>query len=175
MRLPPARLVFTLTALACAALLGYGYWLEYAEGLVPCPMCMMQRVCFMAVGAVALVAALHGPRRAGTFAYGALVVLFAGLGAGVATRQVWLQHLPPEQVPECGPGLEFMLEAWPLADVLRAALTGTGDCAEVVWRFLGLSIAEWSLVCFALMIAAHVTLLVLARRNPASVGLVSGS
>lgn len=166
MKLPSARLLFALTALGCAGLLGYGYYLEFARGLVPCPMCMMQRVCFMAAGLVSLAAALHGPGRIGSAVYGTVVVVFALLGAGVAARQVWLQHLPPDEVPECGPGLEFMLETWPLADVLRAALTGTGDCAEVDWRFLGLSIAEWSFVCFALMIAAHLAVQIAGRRNP---------
>ena len=70
------------------------------------------------------------------------------MGASVAGRQVWLQHLPPELVPECGPGLDYMLNVFPFADAVRMILSGSGECAEVQWRFIGLSIAEWSLIVF---------------------------
>jgi protein dithiol:quinone oxidoreductase len=78
------------------------------------------------------------------------------MGAAVAGRQVWLQHLPPDQVPECGPGLEYMLEVYPLGETLAKILKGTGDCAEVDWTFLGLSIAEWALISFIVLTAVSV-------------------
>ncbi len=63
-------------------------------------------------------------------------------------RQVWLQHLPKDQIPVCGQDLAFMTEAFPIGDVICEVLTGTGECAEVSWRLLRLSMAEWSLLWF---------------------------
>ncbi len=154
MKLTP-RLFFSALAATCAGLLAYGYYLQFVEHLEPCPMCIFQRLCYMAVGLTAIVGAVHGPRGNGTYVYLAVIGVFSAIGAAIAARQTWLQHLPPELVPECGPGLEFMLEMYPLLETLERALKGTGDCAEVSWRFLGLSIAEWSLVCFvAIALAA---------------------
>jgi len=99
--------------------------------------------------AVCLVAAVHRPGRLGAAVYGVLAALFALGGAAVAGRQVWLQHLPPDKVPQCGPDLFFMVENFPLSRTLKTLLSGTGECAAVDWTFLRLSIAEWSLVCFA--------------------------
>jgi disulfide bond formation protein DsbB len=130
----------------CAALLGYAYYLQYVEDQNPCPLCMVQRVAFYAVAAVFLIAALHGPRRRGAImAYGLLAFVFAALGAAVAARHVWLQSLPAHLVPSCGPGLEYMLKRFPLADVVTKVLMGSGECAEAGWKFLGLTIAGWSL------------------------------
>ncbi len=158
------RLLFAATALACAGLLAYGYYLQYHDGLEPCPMCIFQRLCFMGVLVICAIGAIHGPRGAGRLVYGGLTVLVALVGGGIATRQVWLQHLPEDRVPACGPGLEYMLEMYPLADVIRKALRGSGDCALVDWTFLGLSIAEWSLACFTLIVIVHLHQLVRGAR-----------
>ena len=103
---------------------------------------------FYAVGGVFLLAALHGRGRA---LYGRLAALFAAGGFAVAARQVWLQHLPPDRVPQCGPDLYFMLENFPLSRTLKTLVSGTGECAVVDWTFLGFSIAEWSLGWFAVL------------------------
>lgn len=160
------RVLFAATALACAGLLGFGYYLQFHDGLEPCPMCIFQRLCFMAVGVVALLGALHGPRERGAIAYGAVAALAAATGGAIASRQVWLQHLPEDQVPACGPGLEYMLEMWPLAEVIKKALRGTGECATVDWTFLGASIAEWSLACFAGLLLVHLYAIVHHLRGP---------
>src|SRR5688500_20169266 len=94
---------FALGALVCALLLGFGYYLQYAKGLEPCPLCLVQRGFFMAVMAVCVVAALHRPQRRGTLAYGSRAGRLALGGAATAARQGWLQQLPPDQVPQCGP------------------------------------------------------------------------
>lgn len=117
-------------------------------------MCMMQRLCFVATAVVALIGAIHGPRHWGRRVYGAGIALFSGIGGAIAARQIWLQHLPPDRVPECGPGWNYMVDAYPLTEVVRQALRGTGDCAQVSWTFLSLSIPEWSLGCFALLALA---------------------
>lgn len=153
-RFPGPRLFFAAIAIACCSLLATGYYLQFVDGLEPCPMCILQRVCYMAIAALALAAAIHGPGRTGARVYGALAAVPAVLGMGVAARQTWLQHLPAEQVPECGPGLSFMLEMYAPFEVLKRTLRGTGDCAKVDWTFLGLSIAEWSVLCFAAILVA---------------------
>jgi protein dithiol:quinone oxidoreductase len=145
---PTTRQIFALPALLCAVLLAYGYFLQYVQGLNPCPLCMVQRLFFYAVIIVCVVAAVHGPRRAGTVVYATLMGLFALGGAATAARQVWLQHLPPDQVPQCGPDFFFMLENFPLTQTVQKLFRGSGECAAVDWTFLGLSIAEWSLAWF---------------------------
>ena len=142
------RLPFAAAALTCAALLGFGYYLQHVRGLEPCPLCLLQRGFFYGVLLVFLVAAVHGPRGKGGIVYGALGALVAAGGAAVASRQVWLQHLPADKVPQCGPDLFFMLENFPLSQTLTKLISGTGECAVVDWTFVGLSIAEWSLAWF---------------------------
>lgn len=137
-----------LGALVCALLLGYAYYLQYVRGLQPCPLCLVQRGFFYAVLIVFLLGALHGRLR---WLYASLVMLFAAGGAAAAGRQVWLQSLPPDKVPQCGPDLYFMLENFPLSRTLEKLITGTGECAVVDWSFLGLSIAGWSLVWFVIL------------------------
>lgn len=154
--MPSPRWFFAITALACAGLLAYGYYLQFHDGLEPCPMCVFQRLCYMAVLGVSLVALIHGPGPRASRIYAGLAVLAASIGEAIAARQVWLQHLPEDQVPECGPGLEFMLEVYPFFDVIKTALKGTGECASVNWTFLSLSIAEWSLVCFMAIVMCQI-------------------
>lgn len=163
MSLANPRLLNLLAFLACAGLLAFGLYLEHAEGLEPCPLCVVQRIAFIGVGLVCLVAAIHGPQRRGRRVYAGLSLLFAGAGIATAGRQIWLQGLPPDQLPACLPSLEYMMEALPFQDILRMVLHGTADCAEVTWTLLGLSIPEWSLLAFAGL--AALALLQLLRRN----------
>lgn len=154
------RLGYGLGFLACAGLLGFAYYLQYVENQEPCPLCILQRVAFIDLAVVFAVAALHGPRRRGAVVYSVLLFVMAGMGAAIAGRQVWLQHLPPDKVPACGPGLEYMLERFPLSDALQKIFAGSGECAEAGWRFLGLTIAGWSLLWFVLLgaLAVYVAL-----------------
>jgi len=142
------RLAFGVGAIVCIGLLGFAYYLQYVQGLEPCPLCMVQRGFFYAVMALFILAAIHDPRNWGARVYAALIGVFALGGAAAAARQVWLQHLPPDKVPQCGPDLFFMLENFPLARTWEKLFYGTGECAKVDWTFLGLSIAGWSLVWF---------------------------
>ena len=132
----------------CVALMAAALWLQHGEGLEPCPLCIFQRGFVIALGALTLAGALHDPATAGRRAYGGAITVLAGAGAAVAGRHVWLQHLPPGAAPECGPGLEYMLEAFPLTEALGMILGGSGECAEVQWTFLSLSIPEWTLALF---------------------------
>lgn len=138
-------------AAICAGLLGFGLYLQHVDGQEPCPLCIFQRVAFIALGAVFLLAAIHGPGRTGAVVYAVLGGLCAATGAGLAARHVWLQSLPADQVPACGPGLAYMMEQFPLMRMLQSVLSGSGECAEADWRFLGLTIAGWSLLWFVLL------------------------
>ena len=139
------RTAFTIGAVICALLLAFAYYLQYVEGLQPCPLCLIQRGFFYAMLIFFAAGALHGRWFP---LYGGLVFLAAAGGVATASRQVWLQSLPPDKVPQCGPDLFFMLENFPLSRTLEKLFYGSGECAVVDWTFLGLSIAGWSLVCF---------------------------
>jgi len=143
------RLRYAAPALACAGLLAFGYYLQYVERQDPCPLCVVQRGFYYLILLVFAIAALQFPGRKGKALYCAAATLFALGGAGVAARQVWLQHLPADQVPACGPDLFFMMENLPFSRTIEKLFMGSGQCAEVHWKFLGLSIAEWSLAWFA--------------------------
>lgn len=145
------RIFYLVGTTICAALLGFGLYLQHVVGLEPCPLCIFQRVAFIALGLVFLVAALHGPGKTGAVGYAVIGGVCAATGAGIAARHVWLQSLPADQVPACGPGLAYMLEQFPLMRMLQNVLSGSGECAESGWLFLGLSIAGWSLLWFVLL------------------------
>ena len=146
MTIYPERRSFLFITLTCLLLLGFGYYLQFVQGLDPCPLCILQRVAYLGVAVVCLAGFFHG--SAGRI-YGTVALICALAGAAIAARQVWLQHLPADLVPECGPGLDFILQAFPLFDALKLIFTGSGECAETVWTFLSLSIAEWCLFWFA--------------------------
>ena len=169
-----ARAGYTAGFLICAALLGFAFYLQYVEHQDPCPLCILQRVAFIAMMAVFLIAALHGPGRRGAIVYSTLVFIVAGVGAAIAGRQVWLQHLPPDRVPACGTGLDYMLQSFPLMKALEKVFAGSGECAEAGWRFLGLTIAGWSLVWFVALGAFAVVIAVRAARDRAHARARSG-
>jgi protein dithiol:quinone oxidoreductase len=143
---------FVLGLVCCAALLGYALYVQYGMFMEPCPLCIFQRIAFAAMGVVFLAGALHGPRsRVMRRIYGGLIALAALIGALIAGRHVWLQSLPADEVPACGPGLAYMLDAFPLSKTLNMVLTGSGECAKIDWHFIGLSMPAWTLVWFVLL------------------------
>jgi disulfide bond formation protein DsbB len=158
-----SRLLFLAGFLASAGLIGAALVFQYGLGLEPCPLCIVQRWFLIAVGLALLVGALHNPRAWGRRLYGLGVVVLAGLGAAVAARQVWIQHLPPGQVAGCGADLDYMLQSFPLLKTVTLLWAGSSDCAAVTWSFLGLSMAGWMVVCFAGFAALGVALVLLAR------------
>lgn len=158
--------------LAVASLLGFGYFLQYIEGLEPCPLCITQRFFLLCCGLVALAALLHRPgSRLGTQIYAYLGTFVALVGSGFSMRQLYLQNLPEDQVPACGPGIGFIFETFPLMEALSILLRGDGNCAEVVWTFLGLSIPAWTLLAFiGLAIAAFMQILAYDRQKARPAG-----
>ena len=144
-----SRWIYLLVFLLCAAMMVVALYMQYVEYLDPCPLCIFQRLAVISIGGIALLAVVFNPKgMIGRRIYSSLLMLASIVGAGIAGWHVYLQNLPPEEVPECGPGLDFMLRRLPLDEVLAKVFTGSGECAEVVWRFLGLSIPGWTLLFF---------------------------
>lgn len=150
MTIPGRRLLNFAGFLACAGMMGYALFAEHVLLLTPCPLCVFQRMAVISLGIVFLIAALHNPSAWGRYVYSVLVLAAAGAGVGVAGRHVWLQNLPPDQVPSCGPGFDYIVDAFPLADALKMIFTGSGECASIDWQLLGLSMPAWVLIAVAI-------------------------
>jgi protein dithiol:quinone oxidoreductase len=130
----------------CAALIAYALYTQFYQGLEPCPLCIFQRIGMALTGVLFLLAALHDPRGGGRTAYAVLIALAALATAAVAARHVYVQHLPPGSLPSCGAPLSVLLKFTPVWQVIRKVLTGSGECGEVNWRFLGLAMPTWVLL-----------------------------
>ena len=142
------RLVFAAIFVACVAMvLTAIFYFQQELGLEPCPMCILSRYTFIAIAAVALVAAIHGPRGVALKVYATVVAILGLAGLGVSLRHSYLQHFPPK-VESCGADLEFILNTLPLSQAFPRIFAGTGSCSKVDWRFLGLSIPEWAGIWF---------------------------
>ena len=154
-----ARQLNALIALACLAGMAFALYLQYVENLEPCPLCMTQRVFISLVGLIGFLAFIQNPAVTGRRIYASIGLIFGLLGAGFSSRQIWLQHLPPEQVPACGPSLQYMLETLPFTDTLKIMMTGDGNCAEITWTLFGLSIPMWVFAMFAGLIICNLYLI----------------
>ena len=140
------RLGNLLGCLACTGMMIFALYSQHGLGLEPCPLCIFQRVAVVGLGALFLLAAIHSAGRVGRWIYAALLALVSLAGSAVSARHVWLQNLPPDQVPSCGLGLDFMLDTFPFTEVLNMVLSGSGECAEVSWSLFGLSMPAWTLI-----------------------------
>lgn len=149
-----SRVYFFIGLLASAGALAFAYYLQYGQGLEPCPLCILQRVAMFAVAVVCLAAGVHGPGDLGRRVYATLGALCALAGAGVAARHVWLMHIPLDQVPACGPGLAYLREILPWQKVLATILRGDASCATVDGSFLGVSLPAWTLMYFIILLLA---------------------
>jgi len=141
------RLINFAGFVACVALLAYALYAQYELGLEPCPLCIFQRIAIAALGLVFLLAALQQPRGWGARVYAIFIGIAALAAIGVAGRHVYVQHLPPGSVPSCGAPLEVLLRFTPVMTVIRNVLPGSGECGEVNWKFLGLAMPAWVLIC----------------------------
>jgi len=136
---------------ACVGLLAFAYYVQFDLGIEPCPLCIFQRLAFIAMAIVFLAGALHDPQARGRRVYAVLAFVAACAGVGVATRHIWVQHQPPDPMAGCAPGWNYMVANFPISKTLQMAFTGSADCAEINWTFLSLSMPFWTLVCFALL------------------------
>lgn len=146
-----ARSLNLAAALICTGLVGCALYLQYFDSQDPCPLCIFQRVFYILSGMIFLLAALINPKSTGLRILAVLTFLSSLTGALVAGRQIWVQHLPPDQVPPCLPSLGSLFRYLPADQVISMVLKGSGDCAIVTWRLFGLSMPEWSLLFFILL------------------------
>jgi disulfide bond formation protein DsbB len=153
-RLPQSRWIHLGALGVCIIAMAGALWLEHGAGLQPCPLCIFQRIGVIGAGVFFLLAGVHNPAMLGQRIYAALAGLAALLGGGVSVRHLWLQSLPPSEVPACGPGLDYMMDVFPLQEVIGMILSGSGSCAEVSWQFLGLTLPAWTLLVFIVLLAA---------------------
>lgn len=152
MRLSYRRVNAALVLIAIVGM-SFALYLEHVTGLEPCPLCIFQRLGLMAMGFIALIALIHNPA---SHAVKRVYAFLAGLGMlwsiGVAARQIWLQHLPADQVPSCGPGLNYLVDVLPMKEVLAEVLSGSGECAKIDWTFLGQPLSVWSCLFFSCLL-----------------------
>lgn len=160
-----ARHIFSVVVLLCAGAVGYALYAEHVLGLVPCPLCMFQRVAVIGVGAVCLLAALHGPTGWGVRIYGVLALVVAGLGSAIAGRHVWLQSLPKDQLPSCAPPMDYMWENLPFGNMLKTVLMTSGECADIDWQMLGFSMPVWTFLFFLAIAVAMIVVSVFPPRR----------
>jgi disulfide bond formation protein DsbB len=146
-----SRTIFVAGFLICLSMLLIAGYFQFVAHYEPCPLCILQRVSILLIAIVFLVAALHNPNKMGVRIYGGFIFLFSLIGGATSSWHVRLQNLPADQVPSCGPGLNFMLDNFPLTDAIAMVFRGSGECAEVLWTLLGLSIPAWTLVAFIMM------------------------
>jgi disulfide bond formation protein DsbB len=144
----PFRALCALGFGACATAMAFALYLEHFKGFEPCPMCIFQRVAMVATGLVFLAGAIHGPTAGGRWVYAGLAGLTAAGGAGIAGRHVWLQHLPADQVPSCGPTLQYLLDMLPFTEVIAKVLRGDANCAKIDAEWLGLALPTWTMIAF---------------------------
>ncbi|MCC5884156.1 MAG: disulfide bond formation protein B [Halomonas sp.] len=158
---------WSLAGLAfCVLMMLVALGLEHIGGLEPCPLCIFQRVAVLSAAAVFIIAAIHNPRgRLGAVVYGGLSLAAVLGGIGVAWRHLWLQSLPPDQVPSCGPGLDYMMDILPMRDVVSMVLSGSGECAEIDFLLLGISLPGWTLIGFVVLALAPLGMLFGAFRQ----------
>lgn len=151
------RRVLALICAVCLAMLAFGLYLQHVVGLEPCPMCIVQRYALVLVAVMAGITAFA--HRKGLLVAGSgLMALISGLGAFVAARQSFLQWYPPQEA-SCGRDLYGMIETFPLKRAIPMIFKGSGDCTKIDWTFLGLSIANWSFVCFVVIAAVGLVLI----------------
>lgn len=161
--------------LACVAGMAFALYLQHYKGYEPCPMCIFQRVAMISCGVFFLAGAIHGPKTWGRWVYASLAGLAATAGGLIAARHVWLQSLPEDQVPACGPTLAYLMDMFPLGKVVTMILKGDGNCAKIDAEWLGLSLPMWTLIAFIGLAAYAASTAVLANvfeKHPKQVPLL---
>jgi len=158
------RLINFAGFIACVALLSYAYYTQYQLGLEPCPLCIFQRIGIAALGVIFLIGGLHNPRGWGATVYAVLIGIASLATAGVAMRHLYVQSLPPGTIPACGAPLDVLLQFTPVTEVIRKVLTGSGECSQINWKFLGLAMPGWVLI--AVLVLGAFGVWINLRRQP---------
>jgi disulfide bond formation protein DsbB len=162
--IPNIRQTNILIFFGCVGLILTALVMQYFFEMNPCPLCITQRVFIIIVGMLALIAAIHNSASLGRRIYALLSIISCVIGGSVSLRHIWLQNLPDDLVPACGPSLSYMFESFPISQAINLLMQGDGNCADVVFSFLGLSIPGWTAVAYAYLIG--ICLWQLLRREP---------
>lgn len=163
-RILAGRTGYFLGSIASFGLVGFALYIQQKHGLEPCPLCISQRIAFMALGVVFLVAALHNPGQMGRRVYGVLQFVAAAAGAGIAARHIWIQANPDKVMSECGVGFDYLFESFPMQRALQLIFQGTGECSTIDWTWLGMTIPQLSLLAFGLL-GLYAILLAFVKRT----------
>ena len=147
-----SRSLNLLGCLACAGMMAYALYAQHFLFLDPCPLCVIQRIAVITTGIIFLFAFIQKPRLWGRLTYAALITVSAGIGAGVSAWHVWLQNLPSDKIPSCGPGFDYIISSFPIGEAFSLIFSGSGECATTDWKLLSLSMPSWVFIsCFALI------------------------
>lgn len=154
--------------LGCSALIAIALFMQYQMELIPCALCMTQRVFIIAIGIVALAAWIHQPSGKTAYAYPAVGIILAIIGGAFSSRHIWLQNLPEDLVPACGPSLSYLMETVPFMEAISVLLQGDGNCAKTSWSLLGLTIPGWTLVAFIGLCLMNIFILIRSAKTEKS-------
>jgi disulfide bond formation protein DsbB len=160
---PSFRLLSFGGFLGAVGCMVFAFYLQIYKHFEPCPMCIFQRVAMISAGVFFLAGAIHGPKAWGRWVYSGLAALAATAGGLIAARHVWLQSLPADQVPACGPTLAYLMDIFPLNEVVTMILKGDGNCAKIDAQWLGLSLPMWTLIGFISLAGYAVSAPILAK------------
>lgn len=154
------RLIYIIGFFVIVGLLAFGFYLQYFDNMIPCPLCTLQRVAFFAVGITLLIGAVVAASRIGRLITNLFLTLFSLSGFLLAGRQVWLQHFPPANANECGASLHYMMQVLSFNDLVQKIFAGSAECTtRGAWSFLTLSMAEWSLLWFLALLIGSIYLI----------------
>ncbi|ANF58900.1 disulfide bond formation protein B [Halotalea alkalilenta] len=154
-----------LGVLICILMMAVALLLEHLWGLEPCPLCIFQRIAVIATFLVLLPGIFHNPKGKAGAVYGVGALITSGAGIALAGRHLWLQSLPPDAVPSCGPGLDYMLEVLPFWGVISQVLSGSGECAEIHGIWLGITLPGWTMMGFAVLALISIALILSSLRR----------
>ncbi len=160
-----SRQIHLVIFLIVGSILGYAAYSMKILGLEPCTLCITQQFFYCLIGLSSFASFLHNPGVTASRIYSVFLSLFALAGIWISGRQVWLQGLPEDEIPLCGPPLEYIIDVFPFADVITALFMGDGNCAEIPWQFLGLSMAGWSFIWFLIIFFLSITSFIKSRAS----------
>ncbi len=152
MKLTSIRASYFLGFAACLAIFLYSLYLQFNVGIQPCALCVLQRIVLVSIGLVFFLGSLFRVHKIAHIALGLLTTLLSVLGVALAGRQVWIQHFPGQSGDTCGASLQYMLKVLPFTEVLKNIFQGSAECTQIGWRFLSISLSEWSLFWFVIFL-----------------------
>ncbi len=159
-----SRKIFFSAFVLCLILFAIAYWVEERFGLMPCALCILQRAAAITVAIITLAAFIHNPKYIGRIIYAFCGLICSLIGLGLSMRQIWLQHQPPNENAACLPGLKFLFQSMPFGKAMKAILHGSEECSAVHWRFLSLTLSEWSALAF-IVLAIIMIILIFKNEN----------